>query len=115
MKENLVNFGEVLSPLERNVLQVLWPNKELRVREIHSKLKSKVAISSVAVICDRLNNKGIVARKVETARGGARYIYYPVQDKNAFEKSIVEKTVNKLIDSFGPNAVSYFNERFKKK
>lgn len=115
MKERFVEFDELLSPLESDVLQVLWPDKKLRVREIHSKLKSKVAVSSVAVICDRLHDKGIVARKIETGRGGARYIYYPVQDKNAFEKSIVEKTVNKLIESFGPNAVSYFNERFKKK
>ena len=117
MKEKVSDFDSLLSPLESDVLKILWPNRELRVREIHTKLKpkKKVALSSVAVILDRLHNKGIVARKIETARGGVRYIYYPTQDKSEFEKSVVEKAVNQLIDSFGSNAVSYFNERFKKR
>ncbi len=114
MKETVSDFDSLLSPLEGDVLSVLWPDKKLRVREIHSKLKRKVAISSVAVILDRLHDKGIVARKEETARGGVRYIYFPVRDKQSFEKSVVEQTVNKLIDAFGHSAVSYFNERFKR-
>lgn len=117
MKEKVADFNSLLSPLEGDVLRVLWPDKSMRVREIHTRLKEKrkVALSSVAVICDRLHDKGIVARNIETARGGVRYVYYPTQDKNSFEKSVVEKTVNKLIETFGPTAVSYFNERFKKR
>ncbi|HLF55040.1 MAG TPA: BlaI/MecI/CopY family transcriptional regulator [Candidatus Nanoarchaeia archaeon] len=117
MKEKIADFESLLSPLEGDVLRVLWPDKSMRVREIHTRLKEKrkVALSSVAVICDRLHDKGIVARNIETARGGVRYLYYPTQDKNSFEKSVVEKTVNKLIETFGPTAVSYFNERFKKR
>ncbi len=117
MKEKVADFDSLLSPLESDVLRVLWPDKSMRVREIHARLKEKrnVALSSVAVICDRLHDKGIVARKIETARGGVRYVYYPTQDKNSFEKSVVEKTVNKLIETFGPTAVSYFNDRFRKR
>ena len=115
MKEKVADFDSLMSPLESDVLKILWPDKKLRVREIHDKLKRKVALSSVAVICDRLHDKGIVARKIETARGGVRYLYYPTQDKNSFEKSVVEKTVNRLIETFGSTAVSYFNERFRPK
>jgi len=115
MKENVADFDSLMSPLESDVLRVLWPDKKMRVREIHEKLRKAVALSSVAVICDRLHDKGIVARKIETARGGVRYVYYPTQDKNAFEKSVIDKTVNKLIDAFGHTAVSYFNERFRKR
>jgi predicted transcriptional regulator len=98
------------------VLKILWPDRKLRVREIHTKLKGKkVALSSVAVILDRLHERGIVKRKIETARGGVRYIYFPTQDQKEFQKSIVEQTVNKLIESFGPTAVSYFNDRFARK
>ncbi|MBS3147774.1 BlaI/MecI/CopY family transcriptional regulator [Candidatus Woesearchaeota archaeon] len=114
MKETVTDFDSLLSPLEQEVLQVLWPAKSMRVREIHSKLKKKVALSSVAVILDRLFDKQIVTRTIETARGGARYIYTPVHDRKAFEKSVVESAVNKLIDTFGDNALSYFNERFKR-
>jgi predicted transcriptional regulator len=115
MKEKVADFDSLLSPLEGDVLKILWPDRQMRVREIHEKLKSKVALSSVAVICDRLHDRGIVARKIETARGGVRYVYYPTRDKNAFEKTVVEDTVNKLIETFGSTAVSYFNERFRKR
>ena len=117
MKDKVADFDSLMSPLENDVLKILWPDKKMRVREIHDKLKAnrKVALSSVAVICDRLHDKGIVAREIETARGGVRYVYYPAQDKSAFEKSVVEKTVNNLIETFGPTAVSYFNDRFRKR
>src|SRR3989344_4694122 len=111
------NNFDLLSPLEKDVLKVLWPDKSLKVRNIYTTLKNKrkVALSSVAVILDRLHEKGIVSRKVETGRGGIRYIYHPKQCKEEFEKSVVETTVNKLIQKFGSTAVSYFNERFSKK
>ena len=107
---------DVLSPLEGDVLNVLWPNKEFRVRDIYKVLRRgrKVALTSVAVILDRLFEKGVVDRKIESARGGLRYMYFPKKDKKQFEKSVVEETVNKLISKFGNVAVSYFNERFVK-
>jgi len=74
--------------------------------------KRKVALSSIAVILDRLYEKQIVEREVETGRGGLRYLYYPKKDKKQFEQSIVENTVDLLIDKFGSTAVSYFNDRF---
>lgn len=106
----------VLSPLETDVLHVLWPDKQMKVRSIYEKLrpKKKIALSSVAVILDRLFDRGIVDRTMETGRGGVRYIYFPKQDKAQFEKSLVEQTVNSLINKFGNTAVSYFNERFKR-
>ena len=109
-------FNSVLSPLENDVLIVLWPGKALRVREIYQKLKKgrKVALTSVAVILDRLFEKGVVDRRIEAAKGGLRYVYFPKKDKKQFETSVVEETVNRLISKFGDVAVSYFNERFVK-
>ncbi|MEK6853895.1 MAG: BlaI/MecI/CopY family transcriptional regulator [Nanoarchaeota archaeon] len=109
-------FGSVLSPLESDVLNHLWPEKELRVRDIYQELRKKrrLALTSVAVILDRLFVKGVVDRRIETGRGGLRYVYFPKKDKKQFETSVVEETVNKLIDKFGSVATSYFNERFVK-
>ncbi len=109
------NF-DVLSPLEGDVLNVLWPDREFRVREIYKLLRKerKVALTSIAVILDRLFEKGVVDRKIESARGGLRYMYFPKKDKKQFEESVVEETVNKLIGKFGNVAVAYFNERFVK-
>ena len=108
---------ETLSPLEEDVLNIVWKKKETRVSEIHKELKKNksVALCSVAVILDRLYAKQIVDRKIETCRGGLRYIYTPRKNKKEFEISVMEKAVDSLISKFGKNAVSYFNERFSKK
>ncbi|HIG98623.1 TPA: hypothetical protein HA231_04335 [Candidatus Woesearchaeota archaeon] len=105
---------DVLSPLESDVLEALWPAGEMRVRQLYAILRKrrKVALTSVAVILDRLFEKGVVDRRIETGRGGLRYVYFPKKDRKQFEKSVVEETVNKLIGRFGSVAVSYFNERF---
>ena len=113
-KLNVNNFEHILSPLETDVLKILWNNKKLKVRQTFDilKPKRKVALTSVAVILDRLYEKGIVDRDIETGRGGLRYVYFPKKDEQQFKKSIVEDAVNKLINKFGKTAVSYFNERF---
>ena len=105
----------VLSPLENDVIKILWKWEEMRVRDIYLILKKrrKVALTSVAVILDRLHEKKLVSRKIELGRGGEHYIYCSKCTKEAFENSIVEKTVDKLIEKFGPVAVTYFNERFQ--
>ena len=116
MKALTADFDRVLSNLEKEILTVLWPDKSLKVRDIYAKLKNKreVALSSVAVLLDRLNEKGVVTRRAETGRGGVRYIYTPRGTKETFHKTIVATTVDKLIAQFGPTAVTYFNERFGK-
>ncbi|MFQ6010486.1 MAG: BlaI/MecI/CopY family transcriptional regulator [Candidatus Aenigmatarchaeota archaeon] len=106
----------VLNPLESDIMLFLWKSKRAKVRDIHSKLKKKhgVALTSVAVTTDRLYKKGFVERKVGKGLGGLHYIYSPAKTKEQLERSIIDNTVNKLIDIFGPNAVSYFNERFSR-
>ena len=115
MKE--LKLKEVLSPLEEEILKVIWPDKTLKVREIFDilKKKNKLALSSVAVLLDRLHQRKIVGRKVETGRGGIRYIYFPLKDKNGFDRTVIERVVDNLISKFGDNALSYFDERFSKK
>lgn len=107
----------LLSPLECDILEVLWKKKDAKVRDIYKivRKKRKVALTSIAVILDRLHKRNLVARKIESGRGGYHYIYVAKISRNDFEHSIVERTVNKLIECFGPTAVNYFNERFKKK
>lgn len=107
----------LLSPLETETLLILWKLKRTRVREIHRLLRRnrKVALTSVAVTLDRLHQKGIVSRIIEKGRGGGHYVYYPKSTKHEFEESIIEHTVNKLINSFGPVAANYFHKRFSKR
>lgn len=110
--------SEKLSPLESNVINILWnecDNKGCKVRDMHRSLKSrrlKVALTSVAVILDRLHDKGLVTRTAETGRGGIHYIYSAAKTREEFEKGAVATAVEGLVERFGPVAVNYFNERF---
>ena len=106
-----------LSPLESDVLNVLIEKKTARVRDIYLILKSerKVALTSIAVILDRLYDKKIVKREVETGKGGLHYIYSVDKSKADFERSMIDKIVNELITNFGDTAVTYFNEKFSAK
>ncbi len=111
------NLG-IMSPLEEDAIKVLWQNDGgHRVRDVHNVLKRrrKVALTSVAVILDRLHQKKIVTRKIKVGRGGQHYIYSCCADRQGFQQNVVEKTVNKLIDNFGDVAVNYFHERFAKR
>lgn len=107
----------VLSPLECDVIEVLWSCGECRVQNIYKMLKKnkrKVALTSVAVILDRLYKKGIVVRRIEKGLGGGHYVYSAKTTKEDFEESIVENTVNKLMNTFGSVAANYFYKRFSK-
>ena len=107
----------LVSPLEADVLAILWKdNKELHVRHIHNKVKKKgIALTSVAVALDRLHKKKLVTRKMKSCRGGYKYIYSATKDKTSLERSIVEDSVERLIDNFGSVAVNYFNEKFSRR
>ena len=107
----------LLSPLECDILEILWKKNDAKVRDIYKiiKKKRKVALTSIAVILDRLHKRNFVARKIESGRGGYHYIYTAKISRGDFEHSVVERTVDKLIECFGPTAVTYFNERFKKR
>ncbi len=108
----------VLSPMETDVIKILWKNpRGMKVRNIYEKLKTrrKVVLTSTAVILDRLHSKKLVKREIEFGRGGDHYIYTPVMTENDFQKSVIDGTVNNIIEKFGPSAVSYFNERFGSK
>ncbi|OGD54300.1 hypothetical protein A3K80_08135 [Candidatus Bathyarchaeota archaeon RBG_13_38_9] len=106
----------ILSTLEADIMHLLWKKSPLRVKEIHKELGEKhdVALTTIAVTTDRLYQRGIVKRHIEPGRGGLHYLYYPSKSKNEFGKTIVDQTVNKLIETFGSAAVSYFDQRFKK-
>ncbi len=105
----------LLGPLETELMDLLWAGGECTVRDLHSKLGGKAVLTSVAVTLDRLYDKKLVKRKTKIARGGHYYLYFAASSREGFHHQVLETTVNKLIASFGPSAVTYFNERFRNK
>ncbi|MEW6721741.1 MAG: BlaI/MecI/CopY family transcriptional regulator [Candidatus Micrarchaeota archaeon] len=106
-------LGE-LSPLEATVLKALLPGKRMKVREIHESVsrKQKVVLTSVAVMLDRLHEKKLVGREVETCRGGTRYIYFLRKSPDEIEEEYLKGQVDSIISKFGDKAIAYFHRRF---
>ena len=117
MKSNFITKDMLgtLSPLEVDIINILKPDKKYRVRDIYALVKDKASKSSISVILDRLHQKGLVSRTVENAKGGMRFIYTLEQNRERFEKSIVENVVESVIKKFGSKAVVYFNESLNKR
>lgn len=106
-----------LSPLEASVLTVLADGRAMKVREVHASLsraggRRKVVLTSVAVMLDRLHGKGLVGRKIETCRGGTRYIYSLKKPAEQIEEDYLQQRVDALIGQFGDKATAYFHKRF---
>ncbi len=117
MKANFITkeIIDSLSPLESVVINAIKPNNKYRVKDVYALIKTNASKSSIPVILDRLYIKGLLNRKVENSKGGIRFIYTLNKNKEQFERSIVDSTINALIRRFGSKAIVYFNESLKKK
>ena len=116
MVKQIEPISEALSPLESEILDVLWSQGESKVRDIFSKVKKRQACAqtSIAVTLDRLHQKGLVDRKITKGRGGLAYIYLPKVSKDQFRHNLMQKAVEGLVERFGESAISYFNEKYPK-
>ena len=117
MKSNFMTKEvlDSLSPLEVRIIGMMKPKKKYRVREIYASLKDKLSKSSTSVILDRLHKKGLVSREVENAKGGLRFIYTLEQNKEKFERSVVDEIIDSITRKFGSKAIVYFNDSLKKR
>ena len=116
MKANFLtpDLLQALSPLENDIVTIMQAQKQYGAAEMYTLIskKKKVAPSSVSVILDRLYKKGLVSRETETARGGIRFRYRLEANKERYERTMVENTVNLFVKKFGAKALAYFNESF---
>jgi len=97
-----------LSPLEQEVMIVVWELKSCHARDIVSKFeKTKpLAYTTVATLLDRLYKKGMVNRKNE----GSVFVFSPKSTSEEYSKKIAKFFLNNFFDSFGESAMVSFAE-----
>jgi predicted transcriptional regulator len=85
-----------LAPLELECLSVLWPMGEGTVRDIHRALAATRmrAYTTVMTIMDRLEQKGIVARR----KVGRAFLYQAMLSAEEARLKAVEKIVQGFFD-----------------
>ncbi|MBU1075373.1 BlaI/MecI/CopY family transcriptional regulator [Patescibacteria group bacterium] len=108
----MINFSkkssslQILGKLEAEVMEIVWENKNITVREVFEviKKKRKIAYTTVMTIMDRLFTKKMLKRKME----GKTHVYFAYFTKNDFVKKTSQKIIDNLVQDFGEIAITQF-------
>lgn len=106
----------VLSPLESEVMTIMWREKRSTTRTVHTLLKSKHSVnrSTVNAIMNSLCKRGLLASSVSKGRGGLKYIYKVKVSRRRFEREIVDKMLDSLLESFGKTSKKLMREKLRR-
>lgn len=112
---NLSNEGltKFFSPIEAQIMEVLWTNGEAATPEITE--KTGIPLSSVAGTLDRLVKAGFATRKVDKNGRRVRYLYSATESMDSTASSITQKVLDSLVDTFGKVAIENFHTYHNKK
>lgn len=96
-----------LSPLEQEVMNIVWSLKQCTVRDVLGKLKSKkLAYTTVSTILTRLYEK----RMLEKLGKDFAIIYKPKLQKKEYGKKLTKLFMQTFFTNFGNVAASSFAE-----
>jgi BlaI family transcriptional regulator, penicillinase repressor len=85
---------QTLTPLELEIMQVLWENGASTVSEVIPKLKAELAYTTVQTMLMVLLRKG----KVKRTQEGRAFRYRPVVSRERASGSAVEDLVRRMFD-----------------
>ena len=88
------NASQVLGDLEIRVMDLLWEDSPLTVRDVKARLKgSKLAYTTVMTTLDRLYRKGLLAR----TKNRLAFVYLPAMDRDEYQRRVVHAAVAPLL------------------
>lgn len=88
-----------LSRRERQIMDILYEQKQCSAHEIRDRMPDPPSYSAVRALLAKMLEKGHVGNRQE----GARYIYFPSQELGAARKSALQRLVKTF---FGGSAIS---------
>src|SRR5215211_6516224 len=92
--------ARVLGDLEERVMEVLWDESPLSVREMQQRIgRGRLAYTTIMTTLDRLFKKRLLARE----KVGLAFEYRPAIDREEYQRRIVEAAVTPLLEQ-GSNA-----------
>jgi predicted transcriptional regulator len=103
---------KVLSPLEQEVMNVVWELETCSIRDVVDKLnqEKKLAYTTVATLLQRLFEKGLVNRNNQNSV----LSYTPKVSKEMYGKKMAKSFIQTFISSFGEAAIVSFAESIDK-
>lgn len=106
---NISNEGltKFFSPIEAQIMEVLWENNEMMTSEITK--KTSIPLSSVAGTLDRLVKADFAKRRLEKNGQRVRYIYSATTTADSAASAITTRILDSLVDTFGVAAIENFS------
>lgn len=106
----------VLSPLESEVMGIMWREKSATARTIYTLLKSKHSINrpTVTSAMNSLCKRGLLKKTISKGRGGLRYVFKVQISRGRFEREVVGKVIDSLLESYRKTAKKQMREKLKR-
>lgn len=103
------SLSKVLGPLEAEIMEVVWQEGEVTVRDVHAAIKQsrQIAYTTVMTTLGRLAEKGLLKR----VEGHPAHRYSALVTREQYARSTVKSVVDWLVDHFPEPAVAYFVDR----
>jgi len=98
-------LNRFFGPLEAKIMDILWNNDEMTIKEVQHILEKEKAMSfnTVMTVMNRLVEKGILQKRTE----GRSSMYKPIQSRIVFLDTQSKEMTNELMDEFGNVVVSH--------
>ncbi len=103
------SLAVVLGPLEAEIMEAVWDQGDVTVRDVHGTLKQArpIAYTTVMTTLGRLADKGFVRRAEEQPA----HRYSALVTRDQYASSTVKSVVDWLVNHFPDPAVAYFVDR----
>jgi len=105
----------VLSPLESEVMGIMWREKSATARTVYTLLKSKHSVNrpTVTAAMNSLCKRGLLKKTISKGRGGLRYVFKVQISRRRFEREVVGKVIDSLLESYKKTAKKQMREKLK--
>lgn len=102
---------KVLGTLEAEVMEVVWAEGDVSVRDVHRRLARKRAIAYTTVMTTlvRLARKGLLTRHL----ADGAYRYAPAVTRDQLAGTVADSVIDGLLEGFGRTAVARLLDRLQ--
>ena len=103
----------VFSPIESEIMAIMWREKRATARTVHTLLKSKHRVnrSTVNAAMNSLCKRGLLSSSVSRGKGGLKYVYKVKVSRRKFEREVVGRVLDSLLKYYGKTAKKRIREK----
>src|SRR5215204_4674127 len=104
---SFASASRVLGELEERLMELLWKEHPLSVREVRTRLgRARLAYTTVMTTLDRLYKKGLLAR----TKNGLAFVYQPAIDRAEYQRRVVQAALTPLLEQGAAPVLAAFVE-----